>query len=130
VGLAGAIEGDPAFVRSSAATSSAPRATTYQGPAVNNESASIDPSLKSQYAFDPSGLLGDPNTAASWRLNSVDNYVRYDVATLVEAYRKEGSSAPISTVVLGCTHFPFQREQIAAQFERLRNFRDASGGGK
>ena len=127
VGLAGAIEGDPAFVRSSAATSSASSATTYQGPAVSNKAASIDPALKSQYAFDAAGLLGDPNAAGSWRLNSVDNYVRYDVATLVEAYRKEGASAPISTVVLGCTHFPFQREQIAAQFERLRNFRDASG---
>ncbi|WP_394823924.1 glutamate racemase [Pendulispora albinea] len=127
VGLAGAIEGDPAFVRSSAATSAAASATKYQGPAVGNTSASIDPELKSAYGFEASGLAGDPNQVGTWRLNSVENYVRYDVTTLVEAHRKQGASAPISTVVLGCTHFPFQREQIAAQFERLRNYRDASG---
>jgi glutamate racemase len=126
VGLAGAIEGDPAFVRpsSSAATSGA---ATYQGPAVGNAAAALDPALASQYGFEPSGLLGDPKDAASWRLNSVENYVRYDVTSMVEAYRKDGGTAPISTVVLGCTHFPFQKTQIASALERLRSFRDASG---
>jgi glutamate racemase len=129
VGLAGAIEGDPAFVRPG--SSSLP-GSGYQGPAASNPSATIDPALTAQYGFDMSGLTGDPNAVASWRLNSVENYVRYDVATLVEAYRraateKSGASAPIGTVVLGCTHFPFQREQLAAAFDRLRTFRDASG---
>ncbi|WP_394844216.1 hypothetical protein LZC95_45085 [Pendulispora brunnea] len=127
VGLAGAIEGDPAFVRSTGATSSASSATPYQGPAVSNQNASIDPSLQQQYAFDPKGLIGDPQAPDSWKLNSVENYVKYEVATMVESYRKNGASTPISTVVLGCTHFPFQREQIAASLERLRNYKDASG---
>jgi hypothetical protein len=115
VGLAGAIEGDPAFVSSGNAS-----AASYQGP-------SVDPALTAQYGFDPSGLSGEPSTPSTWRLNSIENYVRYDVASLIEGYRTSGSTTPISTVVLGCTHFPFQRDQIAAAFERLRAFRDAGG---
>jgi glutamate racemase len=129
VGLAGAIEGDPSFVRPSTATSTVAvdKGASYQGPAVGNPGAKIDPALGPQYGFDPAGMLGDPKTADSWRLNSVDNYVRYDVTTLVEAHKRESNAPPINTVVLGCTHFPFQREQIATAFERLRTFRDASG---
>lgn len=123
VGLAGAIEGDPAFVRPAGARDAG--GASYQGPAASNASAPIDPALAAQYAFDKAGLVGD--APASWKLNSVENYVRYDVATLVESYRKEGGGAPIDTVVLGCTHFPFQRDRIAASFERLRTFKDASG---
>jgi hypothetical protein len=99
----------------------------YQGPAVGNAGAPIDPALAAQYAFDPSGLLGDPADPGSWRLNSPDNYARYDVATLVESYKKQGGGAPIGTVVLGCTHFPFEREHIAAAFDRLRGYVDPSG---
>ncbi len=124
VGLAGAIEGDPSFVRPATSEDSS---ATYQGPAVANPGAKIDPALAPQYGFEPSGLLGDPKSADSWRLNSVGNYVRYDVASLVEAHKRDGRAPPIHTVVLGCTHFPFQRQQIAAAFERLRTFRDASG---
>jgi glutamate racemase len=127
VGLAGAIEGDPAFVRPRGKAPSASDGAGYQGPAVGNTAAAIDPALAREYAFEPGGLLGDPAAPASWRLDSVENYVHYDVATLVEAHRKAGTSVPIGTVVLGCTHFPFQRDRIAASLERLRTFRDASG---
>jgi glutamate racemase len=124
VGLAGAIEGDPAFVRTGADER---QGASYQGPAVGNAAAAIDPELAAEYGFEREGLAGDPADPKSWRLNSVENYVRYDVASLVEAYRKDGGSAPIGTVVLGCTHFPFEKDRIAAAFERLRTFHDASG---
>jgi glutamate racemase len=120
IGLAGAIEGDPAFISSSGSS-------TYKGPAVRNTDAPIDAAHLDRYAFDPSGLSGDPKDPSSWHLNSVDNYVRYDVATLVESYRKEHPSVPITTVVLGCTHFPFERDRIAQTFERLRTHRDPDG---
>jgi glutamate racemase len=119
VGLAGAIEGDPAFVRGSG--------TAYQGPAVGNSAAPIDPAMAKPYGFDQAGLSGDPADPATWHLSSVENYVRYDVATLVEGYRRSGGGGPIGTVVLGCTHFPFERDHIAAAFDRLRDFRDPSG---
>jgi D-alanyl-D-alanine dipeptidase len=98
VGLAGAIEGDPAFVHAPAMTSS------YQGP-------KPDPALS--YDFEAAGMNGA-------ELNSVENYVRYDVTSLVDDYKKQGGKAPIGSFVLGCTHFPFQKESIAASLQRLR----------
>lgn len=125
VGLAGAIEGDPAFVSKSAAVAEASEA--YLGPAAGNPDAPIDPALAGAYGFDPAGLLGDPSNPATWRLNSVANYARYEVATLVERYRRGGGGPPIATVVLGCTHFPIVKEEIAAAFTRLREYRVADG---
>jgi hypothetical protein len=79
------------------------------------------------YGFDMAGVLGSPDAPETWRLNSVSNYARYDVATLVENYRERGGGPPISTVVLGCTHFPIASAEIAAAFSRLRDYRNPDG---
>jgi hypothetical protein len=100
---------------------------TYRGPAVGNPEAPIELSLIPEYAFDRGGLLGDSEDPATWRLNSVDNYIRYDTTTLVEAYRRSGSTEPITTVILGCTHFPFYEDDIKESFEKLRNLRTDDG---
>ncbi|MEQ1852067.1 MAG: aspartate/glutamate racemase family protein [Chthoniobacteraceae bacterium] len=121
VGLAGALEGNPAFITTGSQT------TAYLGPAVGNAGSPIDPSLLPVYGFDMAGVLGEAKDPGSWRLNSVANYVRYDVATLVTNYMKRGGGPPISTVVLGCTHFPIARKEIAGAFSRLRDYRDATG---
>jgi glutamate racemase len=123
LGLAGAIEGDPGFIVSGESGVTA----TYRGPAVSNDVAPIDPSLIPEYGFEPSGILGDPEDPETWRLNSIDNYIRYDATTLVEGYRRSGSTEPITTVILGCTHFPFFEADIEGSFERLREFRTAAG---
>jgi hypothetical protein len=88
----------------------------------------MDETLVEEYGFDPEGLLGDPAEPATWRLNSIENYVRYDTTTLVEGYRLGGAREPITTVVLGCTHFPYSTETIAASFRRLRKLRTPEGG--
>ena len=121
VGLAGALEGNRAFVgQPPAGGGSNPG---YLGPAVGNGKAPIDPSLLEVYGFDPAGLLGRAGEPATWQLNSAPNYVRYDVAMLAENYRRSGGTAPISTVVLGCTHYPMARGEIADAFQRLRGIR-------
>ncbi len=125
VGLAGAIEGNPAFVSSSA--DGAAKAVPYLGPAVGNPDAPLDPALVGAYDFDPAGIVGDPSKPATWRLNSVSNYARYEVATLVESYRANGGGPPIATVVLGCTHFPIVEREIAGAIARLREYRAADG---
>ena len=124
VGLAGAIEGDPAFTRSS---NSAGGNNPYQGPAVANARAPLDPALVAVYGLDMTQVLGDPKRPETWRLNSTENYVRYDVATLVEEYRKSGGTRLIEYVVLGCTHYPLEQDRIAAAFARLREYKDADG---
>jgi glutamate racemase len=123
LGLAGAIEGDPSYITSpeSAATSD------YRGPSVDNKAATIDPALFAQYSFETKGFLGDHSRPQTWRLNSVENYIRYHATTLVEQYRRSSNSEPISTVILGCTHFPYQMDSIANSFERLRNLRKDNG---
>jgi glutamate racemase len=123
LGLASAIEGNPEYIVPAGSATFA----TYRGPAVGNPEAPIELSLIPEYAFEPDGLLGDSDDPATWRLNSVDNYIRYDTTTLVEHYRHSGSTEPISTVILGCTHFPFHQEEIEASFERLRELKTAEG---
>ena len=125
VGLAGALEGNPAFV--SAALKGSQRNNSYLGPAAGNDAAPIDPALVPAYGFDMRGVLGDAAQPVTWQLNSAANYARYDVTTLVEKYRRSGGGAPISTLVLGCTHFPIARTELAATFARLRNFKSADG---
>jgi len=126
VGLAGALEGNRSFV--SASTNGNEHKSEYLGPAVGNVNAPIDPSLLPVYGFEMTDMLGDPKQPATWQINSVENYARYDVATLVEKHRRSGGSAPISTVVLGCTHFPIARPEISGAFNRLRNYEDSKGG--
>lgn len=115
-GLAGAIEGDPAFV-----TSGQRPADRYSGPSFGQGDTKITPELQALYNFDPSGLIGGFAAPSSLQLNSVSNYIRYDIVTLLEKHRSSGQKTPIDTVVLGCTHFPLVREEILAEFERLRN---------
>ena len=118
LGLAGAIEGDPSYITSPGAAATA----DYRGPGVGNKAAPIDPALSAQYSFENKGLLGDLDNPATWRLNSVENYIRYHTTSLVDRYSRSGGSEPIGAVILGCTHFPYQVERIEASFGRLRNF--------
>ncbi len=123
LGLAGAVEGDRSYIVASAGAADA----DYRGPSVDNANAMIDPALADVYGFEAQGLLGDPDDPASWRLNSVENYIRYHVATLVHRYAETGPDEPITAVILGCTHFPYYTDRIRAAFARLRDFRTASG---
>ncbi len=123
LGLAGAIEGDPSYITSPESAAAA----DYHGPAVDNKAAPIDPALFAQYDFETNGFLGDHNSPHTWRLNSVENYIRYHTTSLVEQYHRSPNPEHISTVILGCTHFPYQMDRIANSFGRLRNFRKDDG---
>ena len=57
----------------------------------------------------------------------MENYVRYDVASLVDRHSRREGVEPITAVILGCTHFPFHVDRIAASFERMRNYTTPSG---
>lgn len=123
LGLASAIEGNSEYIVPAGSATFA----TYRGPAVDNPEAPIDLSLIRHYNFDPDGLLGDPDDPTTWRLNSVDNYIRYDTTSLVENHRRSGSNEPITTVILGCTHYPFHQGAIEASFDELREFETVEG---
>jgi hypothetical protein len=120
VGLAAAIEGDPAFVVSPETGLS--NAGVYNRPSIDHKIAIIDPELLDVYGFDPAGLQGELSSPKSLRLNSVENYIRYDVATLVRTHQKSGQTTAIDTIVLGCTHFPLVRQEILDSFARIRAY--------
>jgi len=52
---------------------------------------------------------------------SVSERCTMDVRDLMLAHQKSGSSAPLSTVVLGCTHFPLVQAEIDQAFASLRS---------
>ena len=111
-GLAGAIEGDPVFVGSNRPTGgAAPDA--------------LDPALQDVYQFDPAGILGDFQGLQQPQLNSVRNYIRYEIVSLLEELRtsQQSPQQPIDTLVLGCTHFPLVRTELEQEFQRLRDLR-------
>ena len=120
VGLAGAIEGDPAFIGLFDSKNESDR--TYLGPSVDNKVATLNKDALDVYGFDPAGLLGDQQVAESIRLNSVANYVRYDVATLALNHKSSGKLSAIDTVVLGCTHFPLVKQEILDAFSSVRAY--------
>ncbi len=122
VGLAGAVEGDPAYIASN--DSEPDDLTAYQGPSVQSTVAPIDPAFAKRYGFEESGLSGEPRHPETWRLGSISNYARYDVLSLIEKYRAGGGSVPIDTVVLGCTHFPLVQTEIQSAFAQLRDYQE------
>lgn len=123
IGIAGAVEGDEAFI----IDKNKRRTTEYKGPSINNPEALIDMKTIQAYAFDFKGIIGDKDNPSTWELNSVENYIRYDVTTLVEKYKKSAPNKPISVVVLGCTHYPFYMDSFTNTFKRLKNFEDDDG---
>lgn len=65
-------------------------------------------------------IEGDPAIPTS-----ASEQVARDVRALVEAHRKSAGAAgepvpPLSTIMLGCTHFPLVQEEIETAFSELR----------
>jgi len=128
LGLAGAIEGASSFLTSDIESQTTGKNNSdYQGPAIANARAPINPAIASAYGFEEKGLIGESSRPETWQLNSVENYVRYDVTTLVEGYRNSGGNQPIEKVILGCTHFPYEAERVSKSLARLRDYQNESG---
>lgn len=123
LGLAGAIEGDASYISAPGAVGT----VEYRGPAVGNAAAPVDTALTAVYGFEAEGLLGIPDSPETRQLNSVENYIRYHTAALTEQHRRSAVVKPVSAVILGCTHFPYFVDRIAASFSRLRDFRTPDG---
>lgn len=51
---------------------------------------------------------------------AVAAYALKEARSLAEAYRKTEASAPLETIVLGCTHYPLAKTEIDTAFDTLR----------
>lgn len=124
-GLAGAIDGDISYID--------PQATTvrgkdlYQGPGIDHPKYPIDPALMEEYNFEPGdSLLVRQDTAGNItavELNSIINYIRYYVTSMVERAAAEYPGGKLESVILGCTHYPFFSDEIREHFSFLKNLR-------
>lgn len=126
LGLAGAIDGAREFIVPLRETN-APRAD-YRGPSFSNTQARIDPRLLPRYQFDfaQQRMLwaGDQGNPEVLQINSVENYIRYDVVTLLESVGRGPKAGPLRAIILGCTHFPHYSGAIAAELRRLFDYRE------
>jgi len=119
IGLAGAIDGSPEYIST---TSTSPYAE-YRGPSFNHLVVTIDKTILDRYDFDWddnhilfTGSMGNPDIV---QLNSVENYIRYHVVSLLELLLNTEDIKPLKVIILGCTHYPFYMSQIKSQLQRL-----------
>lgn len=84
----------------------------YQGPSLFNDQYKIQKDLLPYYNFDTINfrLLYNReslNNSDTIEINSVENYTRYHIVSLVEKIKEEGHGIPLKAIILGCTHYPY-----------------------
>jgi glutamate racemase len=123
-GWSGAIDGMSEYI--------APGATAptdfYQGPAVGHDQAPIDVSLMDRYGFtwDNNEMLysGTREQPENLQINSVENYVRYHTVSLLETIRDMEGAPKLKAIILGCTHFPYNQNELQAKLEELYDYQE------
>jgi glutamate racemase len=123
-GWSGAIDGMREYI--------APGATAptefYQGPAVGHGQAPIDLSLLGRYGFtwDNNEMLysGAREAPENLQINSVENYVRYHTVSLLETVRTMEGAPKLKSIILGCTHFPYNTHEIAEKLDELYDYQE------
>ncbi len=120
-GLHEAIENKPQFIGT---TYSRPYAA-YEGPSLFDSRYPIDKSLLPYYRFDTTQCQmlynkGTLEASDTIEINSIENYARYHVVSLVEQLRKDNDTVPLKAIILGCTHYPFASGIIGDVLRELR----------
>jgi len=123
IGLAGAIDGDENYIKPSASGVREPE--YYKGPGMNNPDYPLDTAFWKEYNFlTDSDLLiekNDNGAMVTVQLNSVRSYINYAITHLVLQALDEETGSKISTVILGCTHYPFFSQNFTEHFSYLRS---------
>jgi glutamate racemase len=123
VGLAGAIDGVADYISLEAKD----LRKEYKGPSFSSEDARIDKTILNRYNFDwnKNYILysGEKNDPAEIQLNSIENYIYYNVVSLLEQL-KQSRAKPLKTIILGCTHYPFYKDIFTQKLEELYNLKE------
>ncbi|MFO7524868.1 MAG: hypothetical protein R6W68_05405 [Ignavibacteriaceae bacterium] len=124
VGLAGAIDGVNDYISSSASSIR----KEYRGPSLANEQAKIDNTILNRYNFDWNGnkilFTGEKNNPDELQLNSIENYIYYNIVSLLEQIRKSETAKPLKTIILGCTHYPFYSDIFDRKLKELYKYKE------
>lgn len=122
VGLDAAIKGDTAYVDTSAVVARGSYAGPVSGVSYNN----IDMSLFDRYGFDTRGnalLYPGKGDISGVQLNSVENYVRFHLVSMIERHRRSGSRVPISSIILADGSYAQVRGLLEEVMDELYNYR-------
>lgn len=124
-GFAEAVDSDPDYVNPLLFAPS----SNYRGPVLGDGENDIHPELLKAYNFDFSDnqILARRNPGggyATLQLNSAANYARFNILSLLERHRQSGKGTPIRSIILGCTHYPFELETLKQMLAYLRNYRE------
>ena len=99
---------------------------SYAGPVAGVSYNNIDMSLFDRYGFDTQGnaLLYVRNGDISGvQLNSVENYARFHLVSMIERHRRSGSRVPISSIILADGSYAQIRDILEEVMDELYNYR-------
>jgi len=124
IGLAGAVDGVIDYIN----TQATEIRKEYKGPSLTSQEAKIYLSILNHYNFDWSKnkilFSGEKNNPTEIQLNSIENYIYYNVVSLLEQIRKSQTANPLKTIILGCTHYPFYKNIFAQKLKELYNLKE------
>lgn len=122
-GFAEAVDLEKDFVDLSLA---APR-DSYRGPRMGTGEDDIKEELLDVYNFDFSNnailYKKENGKYVDFQLNSAGNYARFHLVSLLERLRATKEQAPLKSVILGCTHYPFYLDTIKKAIAELRAYK-------
>lgn len=122
VGLDAAIRGDKAYVDTSVVAAR----DSYAGPVTGISYNNIDQSLFDRYGFETENhalLYTQGKGIAGVQLNSVENYVRFHLVSMIERHRRSGSPIPISSIILADASYAQVRDILEKVMDELYNYR-------
>ena len=100
----------------------------YLGPSLHHTKYPIDTLLLDAYQFDSTSNFlvcerMEDGTCKEIQINAPANYVRYHLVHLLENMRKQQNIAPLNTLILGCTHYPYLKDTIQLVLSQLYDFK-------
>lgn len=122
IGLDAAIKGDTAYVDTAAVLVR----DSYAGPVTGISYNNIDVSLMDRYGFNTSdnGLLyKKAGEVAGIQLNSIENYVRFHLVSMIERHRRSGSMVPLSSIILADGSFAQVTDIMEKVIQELYDYR-------
>ena len=101
--------------------------SNYQGPDIMENRDYVDNLMLNKYNFNTSnnGLLckREDGRFSDIQLNSVENYVRYHIVSMVEHHRRSGSKIPISYILLSDYKYSVVKDYIKKTLDDLYNYK-------
>lgn len=127
LGIAEAVDEDTAYFDTSLST---PR-DNYKGPSINGNNK-IDKTLLDIYNFDFTNnkMLCDTENRDDCQvlqINDAENYVRFHLVSLLEKIRIAQVKAPLKSIILGCTHYPYLIKEIKDVLDELYHYKNKDG---